>query len=388
LSRVIVLAFKGIIKNKLRSFLTMLGVIIGVTSVILLMNIIEGFKLDLINSYENMGVSTIEVNTYFDKDSFSINELEQFTLNNANIVSGYSPAIDLFEQEVKYNQIHFETSLKGVGVDYRSIKHLEISQGSFLSYVDIKYNRYVCVIGSYVCDQLFGNASSVGKEITINGKTFCIVGVVSEQANSERGSVDDIIYIPYTNAQIISQSDKINNVLFLASNKESISVAMEVINGFLLSKIGDSEKYGVYCLNEVITNMNEMMSKISLLLICVALISLIVGGIGIMNIMFVSIVERTKEIGIRTAIGAPPNSILQQFLIEAVTISGIGGFLGIILGGSLSYIASIMIEIPYVLSINAIIISVVVSITIGGIFGYLPARRAALMNPVFALTND
>jgi len=366
----------------------MLGVIIGVTSVILLMNIIEGFKLDLINSYENMGVSTIEVNTYFDKDSFSINELEQFTLNNANIVSGYSPAIDLFEQEVKYNQIHFETSLKGVGVDYRSIKHLEISQGSFLSYVDIKYNRYVCVIGSYVCDQLFGNASSVGKEITINGKTFCIVGVVSEQANSERGSVDDIIYIPYTNAQIISQSDKINNVLFLASNKESISVAMEVINGFLLSKIGDSEKYGVYCLNEVITNMNEMMSKISLLLICVALISLIVGGIGIMNIMFVSIVERTKEIGIRTAIGAPPNSILQQFLIEAVTISGIGGFLGIILGGSLSYIASIMIEIPYVLSINAIIISVVVSITIGGIFGYLPARRAALMNPVFALTND
>lgn len=388
LLKIFVLAIKGIMKNKLRSFLTMLGVIIGVTSVILLMNIIEGFKQDLMNSYENMGVSTIEVNTYFDNDSFSVSELEKFTSSNPNTISGYSPAIDIFEQEVKYNQHHFETSVKGVGVDYGSIKRLALSEGSFLNYVDIEYNRSVCVIGSYVSNQLFGDSSPVGNQITINGKTYSVVGVIEEQAGSERGSTDDIVYIPYTSAQIISQSDKINNVLFLASNKESITVAMEVIDSFLFSKIGDAEKYSVYCLNEVISNMNDMMSKISLLLICVALISLIVGGIGIMNIMFVSVVERTKEIGIRTAIGAPPKSILQQFLIEAITTSSIGGAIGIIFGCLISYIAANIIDIPFVLSINAVIISVVVSVTIGGVFGYLPARRAALMNPVFALTSD
>lgn len=379
---------KEVRKRKLRSFLTMLGIIVGVTSVIVLMNVVEGFQKELIDSYESLGILTVEVTTFFKEDSFSTNELEDFKNAHLDIISGYSPAIDASDQEIKYEDQHVTSSIKGIGEDYESIKQLKVENGNFLNYINIKEAQPVCVIGSFIDQTLFPLESSIDKKIKINGNTFIIKGVLEEQEDSSYASSDNLIYVPYTAAQKTLKIGTINNVLFLSKNRDSIEAVVNTLYNYLMNKIKNPERFSIYSLSETIDSMNDLLGKFSMLLIFLALISLVVGGIGIMNIMYVNVVERTQEIGIRIAVGAKAKDILYQFLSEASVLSLLGGIIGIVLGCGLTFFVARLIDIPFIISYQAIGLAIVVSITIGILFGYLPAKKATSLNPIMALNYD
>ena len=381
------LSLTNITKKKLRSFLTMLGIIIGVAAVIILLGIMQGVQQEIVSSYEEMGITTIETYTYYEKDALSINEIEKIVSKSNGIILSYSPVVNIYEQNANYSSTYIDTSIKGVDIGYFNIKKLQLFDGRFLSYMDIKNNVKVCILGSYVSEQFFKEQSPIGKNVCINGEEYKVVGVLVDDAGNSKGSNDDVIYIPYLSAQQISKSIAIDNILFSIKDKEYIQDATELIESYLLNKTQNAQNYSIYCANELIDNLNSMLNKFKMALIGVAFISLLVGGIGIMNIMYVSVSERTKEIAIREAIGASPKDILIQFLVEAIVLSFLGGIIGIALGVTVYYIVSFVVELPATFPFVATIISTVISMSIGIIFGYLPAKNASELNLIDALKD-
>lgn len=236
-----------------------------------------------------------------------------------------------------------------------------------------------------MAETIFQGENCIDQEIGIQGHYYRIVGVLSKRADNEKGSEDDIVYIPYTNAQQLSKTNKINNVYFQVSNNSLIANGVDRINSFLGELIEDEEQFSVYSMNTIIENLTAVMDKFTTALLGVAFISLLVGGIGIMNIMYVSIAERRKEIGIRLALGATPKNVMYQFIIESTTLSCIGGLLGVILEIIGLYIATELINILFVISYTSILLAVGISIFIGIVFGTLPAIKASQTDPIESL---
>lgn len=379
------LAVRGISSHKLRSFLTVLGVIIGIVSVIILTGIMQGMKQEVISSYEKLGMSVIEVNIYDQHSALEESDIISFVDNNKMIIGGYSPALDLLEKSIEYNSKSQKTTVKGVHTGYQTIKNLEIIEGRFLSYLDIINHENVCVIGSYPSESLFNNYDVIGQEIKIEGEYYRVIGVIEERSDNEKGSEDDIVIIPYLNAQRLSKNGRINNVYFKVYSNDLITEAISRIDRLLNDKVVDEEYYSIYSMNTMVENLQNMLDKFSIALLGVASISLLVGGIGIMNIMFVNIMERRKEIGIRLAVGATPRNIHLQFLIEAITLSCLGGLLGIGIGIVILYYAVKIIGITFVVSYTAIAFAFLISGVIGITFGSLPARKASRIDPIDSL---
>lgn len=379
------LAVRGISSHKLRSFLTVLGVIIGIVSVIILTGIMQGMKQEVISSYEKLGMSVIEVNIYDQHSALEESDIVSFVNNNKMIIGGYSPALDLLEKSIEYKSKSQKTTVKGVHTGYQTIKNLEIIEGRFLSYLDIINHENVCVIGSYPSENLFNNYDVIGQEIKIEGGYYRVIGVLEERSDNEKGSEDDIVIIPYLNAQRLSKNGRINNVYFKVYSNDLITEAITRIERLLNDKVVDEEYYSIYSMSTMIENLQNMLDKFSIALLGVASISLLVGGIGIMNIMFVNIMERRKEIGIRLAVGATPRNILVQFLIEAITLSCLGGLLGISIGIVILYYVVKIIGITFVVSYTAVAFAFFVSGVIGITFGSLPARKASRIDPIDSL---
>ena len=383
------LAIKSLRASKMRAFLTMLGIIIGVASVIILVSLMNGLSQDMTSQFESMGTNTITVNVMGrgTNRTLSIDEVEKLVTDNPNYLDHYSPKVTA-SVTAKYDTGSVDTSATGVNEYYDDMQSVAVKNGRFIQYIDSARRLQVCVIGTYEAQELFAGSDPVGKTIKLNGSAFTVVGVLEETADSTESSDDDIIYVPYTAATRLAGSATISSYYLTAVNTDNIDATMTIIENKLYSVFEDENAYRVSSMSEMIDTVNEMTSSIALVLIGIAGISLVVGGIGIMNIMLVSVTERTREIGIRKSLGAKRKDIMRQFIIEAATTSSAGGIIGIIVGLGAAYAAGIVMDMTVAPSWNAVVIAFSVSVAIGMIFGYFPANKAAKMNPIDALRYD
>jgi putative ABC transport system permease protein len=384
------LAFKSMMGSKVRSLLTMLGIIIGVAAVIVLVSLVSGFSADMTASFEAMGTNLITVSIPGRGGNVKVtpNEMMDFALENADTIQAASPSVTVREATVKFEDSNLTTTVYGVNEYYDVIRNYAPESGRFLSFIDVEKRQKVCVLGKYTANELFESASAVDNEIKINGERYTVVGVLEAKEGAEEGSGDDMVIIPYTAASRLSRNAVVSSYYFSAASKETVDAAMTKIKTFLLSFFTSSDYYRVYNQADSLERVNELSGTLTLVLVGVAAISLLVGGIGIMNIMLVSVTERTKEIGIRKSLGGKRRDIMRQFIIEATTTSAIGGIMGILLGIGAAVAAGKIFSMSVVLSLGAIAIAFSVSVAIGILFGYFPASKASKLNPIDALRYD
>ncbi len=384
------MAMSSIVSSKMRSFLTMLGIIIGIMAVIVLVSLMNGLTGMVTDSFEEMGTTSINVTVmsrattkYLDPD-----DAFEFAEENSEYISGISPSVSAnVSMKVSGSTDEISSSATGVAETYMDMKQLVVEQGRFIQYIDVEREQKVCVIGTYQAQELFGG-NAVGQNVKINGLLFKVVGVLEEKEDSTSGSADDCVYIPYTTACKMNGTSTVSSYLFTAVDEDRVPIASSLIEDLLLKKIGDEDYYRVIDMLSMIDTMTEMMDTMGMVLVAIAGISLLVGGIGIMNIMLVSVTERTREIGIRKSLGARQKHIMSQFVIEAGVISCIGGVIGIILGILISKLGGNLLNIDAAPSVTAIVASFSISAGIGIAFGFLPARKAAKLNPIDALRYD
>ncbi len=392
LKKSFILALSNIMYDKMRSFLTMLGIIIGVASVIILVSLMNGMKGMMVDAFEELGTTSITISVQDRGGNRTVYEDDIYRLRDENpdLLGGVSPTVSLQRALVKATgeTDNIYTSVTGVSEEYADMKALNITNGRFLNYMDMKSGEKNCVIGTYIQKEFFGGQSALGGYIKINGNSYRVVGILEEKDESKSTGADNVIYIPYTTAARIAASSYISTYTVNAKSDEVVSEAMDFLKAKLLEKIGDDDYFTVSSMSQVLDIATEMTDTMTLLLVCIAGISLLVGGIGIMNIMLVSVTERTREIGIRKSLGAKNSAILSQFVIEAGTVSGVGGVLGIILGSALAIVGGNLLGLNAAPSLGAIATAFGVSVGIGIAFGYLPARNAARLNPIDALRHE
>lgn len=391
-----ILALKNIVSSKMRTFLTMLGIIIGVCAVIIIIGLGNGMTEYMEDSFASMGTNTLTVMVggRGSTRSISVDDMYKIVEENQEYLDAVSPTVSMRGGIKVGTESYSGTSVSGVGEDYFHIKGYEVSKGRGLTYMDIKERKNVCVVGNYVSEEYYGG-NPIGEVIKVGPNKFTIVGVLAQEVDEmEEGGTDDYVYVPYSLAARLSSMGTINNFTVTIQNEETATISKQIVEEALFDIFNDSDAYTVISMSEILDIMNSMLNIVINVLAIIAGISLLVGGIGIMNIMLVSVTERTREIGIRKALGAKEGSILQQFVIEAATTSALGGIIGIGLGYIFSSIASSVIQAvldaPLKVTPTAfsIMIAFSVSVGIGILFGFLPARKAARLNPIDALRYD
>ncbi|MBQ3463106.1 MAG: ABC transporter permease, partial [Clostridia bacterium] len=305
---------------------------------------------------------------------------------HSSVFRGFSPTVAM-NVTIKNGNDSISTAATGVNEQYISLKELNLDYGRELTYIDIEKKQKVCVIGTYIANEVFGG-DALGKTLKVSGVPYEVVGILEEKDDSTSGSNDDIIYIPYTVALQARHNSKISNYVIYAKNQDIVDTAKHFVEELCEKDIGDSDYYKITAMKTVADQVSGILDKMEYMLIAIAAISLVVAGIGIMNIMLVSVTERTREIGIRKSLGAKQKDILTQFVIEAGMLSCIGGVIGIIVGSLLAIGAGKLLDMAIMPTANSIIVSFTVSAMIGVFFGFMPARKAAALNPIDALRYD
>ncbi|MDO4553159.1 MAG: ABC transporter permease [Bacillota bacterium] len=383
------MALKSIQSSKMRAFLTMLGIIIGVASVIVLVSLMNGVTSDITSRFESMGTNTLTVNVMGrgSSRSFSEEQMEAVITENESLYSGYSPTVSA-SVTAKVDSSSVTSSVTGVNEMYQELQSLELSSGRFVSYIDCERRHQVCVVGSYLVQELFGGQDPVGETIKLDSYNFTIVGVLEETADSEENSEDHVIYMPYSTAMKISGTGTLSSYMVSLADRDQVDLGVATLENAMYQVFGDEDAYNVTSMSAMIESLSEMTDMMTSVLVGIASISLLVGGIGIMNIMLVSVTERIREIGIRKAVGARRRAILSQFLIEAGTTSSLGGVMGILLGLLMAEAAGVILGMAVVPTIGSILLAFGVSVGIGVIFGYFPAKKAAGLRPIEALRHE
>ena len=386
------LALKSLLNNKMRAFLTILGIIIGVGAVIMITSLGNGMTTQVSEAFESAG--TMAVNVMLrgrgSTRTFTVEEMYEFADEHQDIVKAMTPNVSL-GVSVKpsgWNET-LDTTISGVGEDYLTVSSYEIAQGRFISYSDIAQRKKVCFVGAYLDSSDVYNGKALGSEIKINGDIYTIIGVCDEitDASDEDGS-DNFVVIPYSLAARLSRNATISSYTLLATGEDTVQQVKTAITNQLYETYGDEDAYQVMALADMLDMVNDVMGTMVVVIACIAGISLLVGGIGIMNIMLVSVTERTREIGIRKALGAKRRDIRLQFVIEAMTTSLLGGIFGILFGIIGAQGAGTLLELKAVPTLGSILFAVGISVGIGVAFGYLPANKAAKLNPIDALRYE
>ena len=407
------LAVKSLTASKMRSLLTMLGIIIGVASVIVILSLGNGVQGMIDQQVDKLGINMIQTSVWGRGDGSTLDlypeDMYRLVEENPEVLTGVSPYVS-FQATLRRGDEKFDkTHLYGVSeVMFNNTSQStidggeQLAQGRFLSYLDVERRQKVCVIGDYLAQKMF-QGDALGRQLSINGASYTVVGVLERLSTGEMsaGGPDDQIYIPYENALEIMGARYVTLYIFTSTSGETAARAKAIIDSMLYSRFqGDEDAYYTTTMEEQAKLINAMMGVAIGVLVAIAAISLLVGGIGIMNIMLVSVTERTREIGIRKSLGAKRRDIRSQFVIEAGTTSAVGGLLGIALGcllatgvGSLlgSMLTSEMgggATFSAVPTLSSVAISFGVSVGIGILFGYLPANKAAKLNPIDALRYD
>lgn len=397
------MAFTALYGNKLRSLLTMLGIIIGVGAVIAMVSVGMGVRSNVQESIASLGSNMLIVmpgsannggqrGAAGSRKSLKYDDAKAIEKKVRNI-EYVSPSVSSNYQIVYGNQ-NWNTSVQGVNPGYMDIKSLTVEYGSFISTDNMNKRDRVAVIGTTVATNLFGDENPVGKNIRVNNQPFRVIGLLESKGQSSMGQdQDDVVIIPLTTAQErvlgITYVQSINIQVKDSKYMDQVQEDVEILLRQRHKIVGDKEDdFTVRNLTSLMETMTQTTTMITLLLGSVAGISLVVGGIGIMNIMMVSVTERTREIGIRKALGATFNNIMMQFLIESVVIGVIGGLIGIVLGCGLSYLIASVGGFNTVITWLPIVVSFSFSVGIGLLFGILPARKAARLDPIEALRYE
>ena len=389
------LAMKSILSNKARSVLTMLGIIIGVAAVIIIVGLGNGLENYMNDAFQSMGTNllTVSIMGRGSTRSVSVDDMYAILDKYPEYYAAMSPTVSM-SGTVKVGTEELEsTRITGVNEDYRALSRYEMSDGRFIRYADCLTRSKACVVGSYIANEFY-SGTAVGERIKINGVFYNIVGIISERSDSTEGSSDDSIFLAYSTAAKVSNIGNISSYSFEMVSEDLASEARKTLEDELYAVFRNSRSYNVMSMAEMLDTMTSMMNVMITILAVIAAISLLVGGIGIMNIMLVSVSERTREIGIRKALGAKKRHILQQFVIEAGTTSSLGGVTGIVLGYVASMVATriivTMLEVDILVAPTSYMVLMAFSISagIGVLFGFLPARKAARLNPIDALRYE
>lgn len=376
------LAVRSTLANKMRSFLTMLGIIIGVVSVVMLMSIAESTTSSITDAISSMGSDLLTV--MVTDDDVKLKSDDYMELTQYDAIKGVAPYLAV-NGTARSGSEYVSTSGIGVTAEYQEIADLALQAGRGIQPTDLEWRTNVAVIGTEIAEELFESYDVIGKTFQMSNRTFTVVGLLEESGTDFTGSLDARVLIPLTTAQRISDSASVSTCYVQAASSNDVALAQSMTEAFLYAKTGDEDAYSVLNMSALLDTLDSVMSKVSLMLGGIAAISLLVGGIGIMNIMLVSVAERTREIGIRKAIGARRADIMSQFLIEACTLSILGGLIGLGVSAlglrAFGLIANLNVRLEWSAAVGALLFCVL----IGVIFGSYPASKASRMTPIDAL---
>ena len=396
-------AFRALQRNKMRSFLTMLGIIIGVGAVIAMLAIGQGAEYSVKEQIASLGTNVLMVYPGAQQQAgvrSAAGGATTLTEDDALAISKECPAVQYISPgsmaggQIIAGNLNWSSGISGVGTDYLEIRQWPIEYGEFFTDQDVKAAAKVCILGKTVADNLFPESSPVDQTVRIRSVPFKVVGVLTKKGQNAMGQdQDDVILAPYTTViRRLSHWPNLRFILVSATSLKDISAAQKQISDLLRMRHKiqpyDSDDFTIRNQTDLAATATATTDILTILLASIASVSLLVGGIGIMNIMLVSVTERTREIGIRMSIGARSRDILLQFLIEALVLSLLGGIIGIILGVAGSSLISSLAKWPTIVTAFSIILSFGFSIAIGIFFGFYPARKAAMLNPIDALRYE
>lgn len=398
------IALKALNNNKLRCFLTMLGVIIGVASVITMLAIGQGSKNSIKEQISEMGSNMIMVHpgnmqrggvrqSADDMQTLEVEDYEKIR-DEAAYISAVSPQVNSGGQWINGNN-NYPSTIYGVTSDYLDIRKLKVKDGAIFTEQDIKSGAKVCLLGQTVIDNLFpGGDDPVGKVIRFNKIPFTVIGTLEEKGTNSMGQdQDDVVLAPYTTVmKRVLAIDYIQGLFASAMDESLTDQAIDELTEILRArhkiKEGADDDFEIRSQQELSEMMNSTSDMMTVLLACIAGISLLVGGIGIMNIMYVSVTERTREIGLRMSIGAKGIDILSQFLIEAIIISVTGGVIGVIIGALASWLVNVIAHWPVYIQLYSVVLSFAVCTVTGVFFGWYPAKKASNLDPIEAIRYE
>ena len=384
------MAVKAIAGNKMRSFLTILGVVIGVVAIVVLVSIGQGANSSVVESIEGMGTNLITANINARRmNPIDLDSLNELALNEA---ISYVAPISSVSGTVKAGAATYDDGVvQGTTPGYESIRNWTVAEGRFLQQPDIDNRSFVAVIGSEAATEMYGTTHAVGETFSLNGYTLTVVGVLAQVGSSASGSNNNQILIPFTLAQRLSNQTSISSFYVSAASSSQVEQAQAAVESYLEKAFTNyntnsfGTQYSVFNQSEMLSTLSETTNTLTLMLGGIAAISLLVGGIGIMNIMLVSVSERTREIGIRKAIGAARGNILMQFLIESLVVSLMGGLLGLAISVAAVKALAPVLQMTLTIPVNVAWMAIGFSVFIGVVFGMYPANKASKLRPIEAL---
>lgn len=397
LKQSISMSIKNIRTNKMRSFLTTLGIIIGVTAVIALITIVHGVYDSVMGQFSELGANTITVSVTGNAMKTGISDSDIENIEALKYVNGTSPSVTT-TATVMYEGSKNTVTVHGRSDAYFRNTTTNLVLGRELTSLEMDGSVYTCIIDRDCAQTFFLGTNPLGQTLKLNGYTYTVVGLTDDGSDDDNSSFNSFgqssgsagtVIIPYRNALRMTSSGNITSLeVYVSDTQYSDAVTAAVENILSESFSNDSDSYNVTNMDSLIQSMETTENMLMAMLGGIASISLLVGGIGIMNMMLVSVSERTKEIGLRKALGAEPSRIQMQFLLESIFLSLTGGFVGVILGLIISYVASTLMSTTFEIQMSAILLGVGFSAAIGIIFGWVPARRASRLNPIDALRNS
>ena len=388
------MSLQNIKSNKMRTFLTTLGIIIGVAAVIAMITIVNGVIDTVMGQFSSLGAGTLSVTINGSALKSGLTETDLQNLSELDNVAGISPSVTIRTSAARGTEFLDNVSVEGKN-DYYFQKEDLISYGRGLTKSDVENESYVCIIDQDLADNLFLGENPIGQQVIVNGIRYTVVGLEGTDnslmsAMAIMGaSTDGTIIIPYTNAMKMAGSSSITSLEIYIADTDRTDELTNDVEAVLYKAFNENEDcYSTFSMDSLLDTMNKMMSTMTYMLAGIASIALLVGGIGIMNMMLVSVSERTKEIGLRKAMGATPGRIQLQFLLEAIVLSLMGGIIGVILGLLISFVGAQLLDTNFTISMSAIALGVGFSAAVGIIFGWAPARKASTLNPIDALRSE